>query len=217
TATNDVRAQVIAMRDLGALPGDVDIDRVIADLGLDQPVRDPTTMDAEQLTSAIREMTKSLLGYGARMPKALMLFVKDMLFIDNAMAIMAPDVDVLAQTVAILTQLQSRHGDQIARDLGVAETDLGSVDLAGVRSSFGLTAEVEHLSHRDLQARRRLIRRRLQHRDGPKGTLGSEAEAQAEGEEASADTKADTNKKGLGQTGNTEDEDEETEHHGTES
>ncbi len=164
TATNDVRSQVAAMCELGALPDDVDVDRVVTDLRLDQPPVDPLGMDAEQLTREIREMTKSLLEYGARMPKALMLFVKDMLFIDNAMATMAPDVDVLAQIVAILTHLQSRHGDRIAHDLGVTRTALGSVELAGVRSSLGLGEDVEHLTHRELQARRRLIRRRLQHR-----------------------------------------------------
>ena len=164
TATSDVRSQVAAMRELGALPDDVDVDGVIADLRLDKPVVDPTTMDAEQLTNEIREMTKALLGYGARMPKALMLFVKDMLFIDNSMATMAPDVDVLAQIVAILTHLQSRHGARIARDLGMAPAALGDVGLEGIRNTFGLSEDVEHLTHRELQARRRLIRRRLQHR-----------------------------------------------------
>ncbi len=161
-ATNDVRAQVAAMGELGALPGDIDVDRVIADLRLDQPVIDPTTMDAEQLTNEIREITKSLLGYGARMPKALMLFVKDMLFIDGSMATMAPDVDVLAQTFAILSHLQTTHGTRIAQDLGINPSALGGVELAGIRSSFGLDEEVERLTHRELQARRRLIRARLQ-------------------------------------------------------
>lgn len=171
TATNDVRAQVAALCELGALPDDVDVDGVIGDLKLDQPVVDPTTMDAEQLTDELRAMTKLLLGYGARMPKALMLFVKDMLFIDNSMATMAPDVDVLGQTVAILAHLQSRHGARIAEDLGVAPSALGDVELGGIRSSFGLGEDVEHLTHRELQARRRLIRRRLQlrHRSAGRG------------------------------------------------
>lgn len=164
TAANDVRSQMVAMRDLGALPPDVDLDRVITELALDKPVVDPTTMDADELTRQIREMTKALLGYGARMPKALMLFVKDMLFIDNAMATMAPDVDVLGQMVAILTHLQTRHGERIAHDLGLAPGALPAVELDGLRSSLGLTGEVEHLTHRELQARRRLIRRRLEHR-----------------------------------------------------
>ncbi|HLG68319.1 MAG TPA: AarF/UbiB family protein [Acidimicrobiales bacterium] len=164
SAANDVPAQVAAMRDLGALPPDVDIDAVIRDLGLDRPAVDPTTLSAEELTAAIREMTKLLLDYGARMPKELMLFVKDMLFLDGAMATMAPNVDVLAEVVKIFTHFQVRHGERIARDLGLAEGTLPAVELSGIRASFGLPEGVEHLTHRELQERRELIRRRLEHR-----------------------------------------------------
>ena len=41
------------MRDLGALPADVDVDAVVADLGLDRPPVDPTTLTAEELTSEL--------------------------------------------------------------------------------------------------------------------------------------------------------------------
>lgn len=169
TATNDVRSQVAALCELGALPADVDVDSVIADFRLDGPVVDPTTMDAEELTREIREMTKALLGYGARVPKALMLFLKDMLFIDNAMATMAPDVDVLAQMVTILTHLQVAHGHRIAADLGLPVGTLPAVELGGLRSALGVADDVERLTHRELQARRRLIRKRLAHRRDGRG------------------------------------------------
>src|SRR5689334_25393796 len=39
--TNDVKTQLAALRDLGALPRDTDLDAVIADLGLDRPPVDP--------------------------------------------------------------------------------------------------------------------------------------------------------------------------------
>lgn len=165
TASNDVRQQVGALCELGALPADVDVDAVIEDLGLDRPVVDPTTLDAAQLTGEIQQMTKALLGYGARLPKALMLFVKDMLFIDNAMATMAPDVDVLGQIVTILSHLQTHHGARIAEDLGLAGAELPAVGLSGIRSSLGLTEDVDRLTHRELQARRRLIRQRLARRE----------------------------------------------------
>ena len=38
-----------ALRDLGALPADTDLDAVIRDLGIDQPVKDPTAMAPEEL------------------------------------------------------------------------------------------------------------------------------------------------------------------------
>src|SRR5579863_7250007 len=63
-SANDIPGQMAAMRDLGALPADVDIDAVIRDLGLDRPPIDPTTLTAEELTAEIRNLTKGLLGYG---------------------------------------------------------------------------------------------------------------------------------------------------------
>ncbi|MGH9047710.1 MAG: ABC1 kinase family protein [Acidimicrobiales bacterium] len=163
-AANDTPGQVSAMRDLGALPADVDIDAVIRELGLDGPPVDPTTLSAEELTATIRETTKSLLGYGARMPKVLMLLVKNMLFLDGAMATMAPNVDVLAEIVKILTYFQVRHGERIARELSLEPGTVPAVELAGIRAAFGLSGDVEQLTHRELQERRELIRRRLEHR-----------------------------------------------------
>ena len=155
-AANDVRGQVAALRDLGAVRHDTDIDALVRDLGLDGPAVDPTTLSAEELTRQIREVTKALMGYGARIPKELMLFVKDLLFIDGAMATMAPDVDVLAQVATILGHLQQRHGERIAGELGLGAV---TVDMAGIRGSLGM-GEDEVLTHRDIQERRRVGRER---------------------------------------------------------
>jgi hypothetical protein len=43
-------------------------------------------MTADELTGELRELTKQLLAYGAKIPKELMLFVKDILFLDGAVA-----------------------------------------------------------------------------------------------------------------------------------
>src|SRR6185503_15049021 len=59
----DVRGQLVALRDLGAFPPDTDIDAVMGDLGLDEPVRDPTTMSADELVGELEDLVKKLLGY----------------------------------------------------------------------------------------------------------------------------------------------------------
>jgi len=164
-SSNDVPTQIEAMRDLGALPIDVDIDGVIRDLGLDGPVVDPTTMTAEELTAQVRELSKALLGYGARMPKELMLFVKDMLFLDGSMAVMAPDIDIFEEIVTIVTYFHERHGDRIAREIGLEPSAEPVVDLDGIRASFGITEPVDRLTYRELQERREIIRRRFEHRE----------------------------------------------------
>ena len=81
---------------------------MIRDLGLDRPPIDPTTLTAEELTDEIRNLTKGLLGYGARMPKELMLYVKDMLFLDGALAVMAPNVDVIGEIVKVVMYFHER-------------------------------------------------------------------------------------------------------------
>jgi ubiquinone biosynthesis protein len=166
-SANDVPGQIAAMRDLGALPADVDIGAVIRDLGLDRPPVDPTTLTAEELTAEIRDVTKSLLGYGARMPKELMLYVKDMLFLDGALAVMAPNVDVIGEIVKVVMYFHERHGERIAQEMGVPVGTIPPPDVAGIRASLGVTEEVDAITYRELQERRELIRRRLeQHQRG---------------------------------------------------
>jgi ubiquinone biosynthesis protein len=159
--TNDVRAQVEALRDLGALPDDADPDAVIRDLGLDRPAQDLTALSADELAAQLRDLTKKLLAYGARLPKELMLFVKDLLFLDGAVATLAPDVDLLGEVAAVAAYFAERHGERIAAEVGI-DPRTTPVDLEGVRASMGLGSGVEHLTYRELQARREAIRRKLE-------------------------------------------------------
>lgn len=162
-AANDIPGQISAMCDLGALPAGTDIDAVIRDLGLDRPPIDPTKLSAEELTSEIRDVTKALLGYGARMPKELMLYVKDMLFLDGALAVMAPDIDMIGEIVTIVMYFHEHHGARIAAEMGMDQAAIPAIDLDGIRASFGVTEPVEQLTYRELQERRELIRKRLEH------------------------------------------------------
>ena len=155
--TNNLTVQVEALRDLGALPADSDVEAVIRDLGLDRPAVDPTTLTADEMVAELREVTKALLGYGARLPKELMLFVKDILFLNGSMATLAPDVDILGEILAVVTYFTERHGEQIARDIGVDLLE-SPIDLDGYRAAMGFTDETDSITFRDLQERRELIR-----------------------------------------------------------
>jgi ubiquinone biosynthesis protein len=173
---NDVPGQIEALRDLGAFPPDVDIATLIVDLGLDRPPLDPMQMSVEQLTAEMRELTKRLLGYGTRMPKELMLFVKNLLFLDGAMATMAPDVDLLAEIMKVVLYFHEHHGEQIARDIGVPFEEQPLVDLDAIRASFGFAETPGPITHRELTRRRQVIRDRFEQsrndrakRDRPSG------------------------------------------------
>jgi ubiquinone biosynthesis protein len=165
---NDVKGQLAALRDLGTLPPDTDLDAVIADLGLDRPAVDPTTLSPEELVTEIQRTVKALLGYGARMPKELMLFVKNLVFLDGAIATLAPDLDLFAEIAHIAGYFATTHGARITADVGV-DPRTQVLDLSGVKASFGVDTSLETLTYRDLQARRALIRERLAKRDRKAG------------------------------------------------
>ena len=158
--TNDVKGQMAALRDLGALPADTDLDAVIRDLRLDQAPVDPTTLTGEEMVKEVQRVVKALLGYGARMPKELMLYVKNMVFLDGAIARLAPDLDLLAEIANISMTFAVRHGEQLGRDLGIDPRSM-QLDLDSVKAGFGLDASVDGLTYRELQKRRELIQKRM--------------------------------------------------------
>ena len=158
--TNDVKGQVEALRDLGALPLDVDVAQVISDLRLDQQTIDPTSLSGEELVKEVQRIVKALLGYGASMPKELMLYVKNMVFLDGAISRLAPDLDILAEVANISMLFAERHGEQIGRDLGINAQSI-ELNLDSVKAGFGLEASVNRLTYRELQQRRELINKRM--------------------------------------------------------
>ena len=158
--TNDVVGQMSAMRDLGALPPDTDIPAVVRDLRLDQPTVDPTTLSGEELVAEVQRVVKALLGYGAKLPKELMLYVKNMVFLDGAMARLAPDLDLLGEIARISFMFAERHGERLGRELGIDHQAV-EINMDGVKASLGVDNSVERLTYRELQARRDLIQKRM--------------------------------------------------------
>ena len=92
-----------------------------------------------------------------------MLYMKNMVFLDSAVASLAPSLDVLAEIEALTSKLTSKHAQQIFSDIGmmVAEQDLS---LGGFKSSLGVSADTTSLSYQDLLERRAIIQRRSKFR-----------------------------------------------------
>ena len=162
--TNDLKGQMAALRDLGALPQDTDLRAVIRDLGLDQAPVDPTTLDRRPA----RE------GGAARRQGAARLRRPD-----------AQGADAVRQEPRVPRRRHRppgarprhprrdrHHLDAVrpaprrpARAASSASTRPSmTVDLDGVKAGFGLDPSVDRLTHRDLQARRALIQHRMRHR-----------------------------------------------------
>ena len=156
----DVRGQLVALRDLGAFPPDTDLQAVFEDLELDQPVKDPTQMSATEMVDELQALVTKLLGYGAHAPKDLMLFVKNLMFLNAATATLAPELDLIGEIVHIHEHFLTHHGERLARELGVDPT-AARVDVDAIKAGFLVPADVERLTFADLQERRRTIMRRM--------------------------------------------------------
>jgi ubiquinone biosynthesis protein len=161
--TNDVRVQLGALRDLGALPPDTDLEAVIIDLGLDGPPLDPTQLSPEDMIKEIQKVVKLLLGYGARMPKELMLYVKNLMFLDGAIARLAPELDLFAEITNISMYFVQTHGEKLFADVGV-DPKTFELDLTAVKDAVGIDRTTSQLTYRELQERRELIRSRFEKR-----------------------------------------------------
>ena len=161
-STNDLTVQLEALRDLGALPPDTDIAEVIRELGLDRPVVDPTTMTGDELVGEIQRTIKALMGIGAKLPKELMLFVKNMVFLDGAIATLAPDIDLIAEIAHVTETIAVKHGERIMEQLGMDYDPSWQADMTSFKASLGLTDDVDGITYRQLQERRDIIRERLE-------------------------------------------------------
>jgi ubiquinone biosynthesis protein len=139
---------------------DTDIDAVIRDLGLDQPTIDPTSLDGEELVAEVQRIVKALLAYGAKLPKELMLYVKNMVFLDGAIARLAPDLDIIGELTNISMTFMQRHGARLSQELGV-DTSTIEIDMGSLKAGLGVDEGTESMTYRQLQERRELIQKRM--------------------------------------------------------
>jgi len=158
--SGDTMGQLRALRDLGAFPPDTDLAAVFEDLGLDRTI-DPTMLSADELVHELQDLTKKLLAYGARAPKELMLFVKNMMFLDGAIARLAPDLDILKEVERVHIEIATRHGLRLAAELGIDPAMTAQFDMQAVKAAMGVP-DVETLTYREVQERREIIKQRLE-------------------------------------------------------
>ena len=99
-----------------------------------------------------------------------MLFVKNMVFLDGAIATLAPDLDLFGRDRRDLDVLRPAHGERIAADLGMDRRRLPARPHRREgqlrRRRLGATT----LTYRELQERREVIRDRLQKRGKPRAS-----------------------------------------------
>ena len=113
----------------------------------------------------VQRIVKAMMGYGARMPKELMLYVKNMVFLDGAIARLAPDLDIIQEVTAISMLFAERHGERLGRELGIDHLAV-QINMDSIKAGLGVETSVDTLTYRDLQARRNLIQKRMREHVG---------------------------------------------------
>jgi len=162
--SGDVRTQVSAVRDLGAFPPDADIEDLIQKLQLDRVDFDPLQLTEEQFVSEFQTLLKELLASGARIPKELMLFVKNFAYLASFVQKLDPEMDLLGEFSAISAGFLTKHGFRVSAELGLAIQDL-EVSESSFRRAAGIRDDVEVLTWRDLSNRREVMQSRLLNSD----------------------------------------------------
>jgi ubiquinone biosynthesis protein len=114
-AASDARGQIEALRDFGAIPPGADEAALSEELGDELARLDLRTDGAvtfERLGVTVGRQLRILTRNGFRMPKDLILFFKNLLYLSSFAASIAPDADVLEVVERAFAQLGS--GDETA-------------------------------------------------------------------------------------------------------
>jgi ubiquinone biosynthesis protein len=116
-AQQDGAGQVRAMQDFGALPPDADLPALAAQLDAAAAELAART-DGVGLADIVQGMgatMRMLAANGFRLPKDLVLFFKNLLYLNGFADAVAPGADVLSHVEPILTYFQTRHALTLAR------------------------------------------------------------------------------------------------------
>jgi ubiquinone biosynthesis protein len=111
----DSRGQILAAAEMGALPAGVDIDAAVAELDKYQPLvaefTDATfdSLDLTLITRQMRGLIASLLKFGFKAPKELVLFSRNLLYLNGFAAALAPEANMLRELEALLAHITGKY------------------------------------------------------------------------------------------------------------
>ncbi|MFO4631083.1 MAG: cytochrome P450 [Actinomycetota bacterium] len=158
--TGDLEAQVSGIRDLGAFSSDTDIGLLISEFQLDRDDFDPLELTEEEFVAEFRNLVRGLLSHGARIPKELMLFVKNFAYLSSVVQELDPDMDLLAEFSQIAMGFFGRNGVRVATEIGFS-VDAKDISDVSLRRAVGMRDEVKTLTWREMQDRRVSMMERL--------------------------------------------------------
>ena len=108
--TFDARAQLEGLRDFGALPPHADLDELVATLeALEDEQARPEVLTHEQIVEGMGRVMRVLVAHGFRLPKELVLFFKNLLYLNGLAATLAPDLNLLGEVDPIFQYFAAKY------------------------------------------------------------------------------------------------------------
>ncbi len=119
-AQSNVRLQLEAMREFGAVPMGADFERLVAEIQVHADKLADIEIRAGQVTKGIDDLAEDmgmilrLLGRsGFVLPKELVLFFKNLLYLNSFAAALAPNANLLAEIEPIFTYFATKYPEAI--------------------------------------------------------------------------------------------------------
>ncbi|WP_420624260.1 cytochrome P450 [Candidatus Poriferisodalis sp.] len=162
--TGDLESQISGMIDLGAFGPGSSPERVIADLRLDRPGFDPLELTEDEFTSEFRALISGLLANGGRIPKELMLFIKNFAYLCSVAGELESEMEVLAQFERIASSFFARNGVRMATEIGFSPAP-DAVDERIIRQAMGISPRHERVTWRLIRGRRESLKSRVSNAD----------------------------------------------------
>ena len=133
-ARNDFAAQVEAVAQLGALPPGIDLEPLVRQFAeestamlaaLDRPLNQ---LDFGTLTAQVARATRMLAEHRFRQPKELVLFSKNLLYLNGLCNAFAPDINLLTEIAPVFLYFQTKYPNEIAQIVFGSLPSHGQVD-----------------------------------------------------------------------------------------
>lgn len=110
----DVMAQLEAMVDFGAIPSTIDLRVLEADIEREVRPHDlAEDADIAELTDRIAKLIQVVARHGVSLPKELVLFFKNLLYLNGFAAAVAPEANLLGEVVPVFGYFQAKYGEAI--------------------------------------------------------------------------------------------------------
>ncbi|MGH9188219.1 MAG: ABC1 kinase family protein [Acidimicrobiales bacterium] len=119
-AQMDVRLQLTAMQEFGAIPPDADVEALVPELESHSARLEElanaghASISFDQLAEEVGTLIRVLLAHGFRVPKELVLFSKNMLYLNGFAAALAPNANLLAEIEPVFTYFYTKYPQEMA-------------------------------------------------------------------------------------------------------